>query len=124
MTQIYVIPPPPANDDFAAPLLIPSSSARYTQNVTNATSAPDDPWCLGSAQSVWYAFTPLTNMRLEANTFGSGYDTSLSIYTGSRGALNQIACNDDAGILRSRAYGSPRPRARPITSWHRHVFRR
>ena len=72
-TQISVTPPPPANDDFAAPLLIPSSSARYTQNVTNATSAPDDPWCFGSAQSVWYAFTPLTNMRLEANTFGSGY---------------------------------------------------
>jgi hypothetical protein len=96
-TQISVTPPPPANDDFAAALLIPSSSARYTQNVANATSAPDDPWCFGSAQSVWYAFTPLTNMRLEANTFGSGFDTSLSVYTGSRGALGQIACNDDAG---------------------------
>ena len=96
-TQISVIPPPPANDDFAAPVLIPSNSARYTQNVTNATTAPDDPWCFGSAQSVWYAFTPLTNMRLEANTFGSGYDTSLSVYTGSRGALSQIGCSDDVG---------------------------
>ncbi len=99
MTQINVIPPPPANDDFSAPVRIPSSSARYTQNVVNATSAPDDPWCLGSAQSVWYSFTPLTNMRLEANTFGSGYDTALSVYTGSRGALSQIACSDDVGSV-------------------------
>ncbi|MGZ8993087.1 MAG: hypothetical protein ACXW16_03640 [Burkholderiaceae bacterium] len=98
-TQISVIPPPPANDDFAAPVLIPSSSARYAQNVTNATTAPDDPWCFGSAQSVWYAFTPLTNMRLEANTIGSGYDTALSVYTGSRGALGQIACSDDVGNI-------------------------
>ena len=80
-----------------ATILRVSHSARYTQNVANATTAPDDPWCFGRDQSVWYAFTPLTNMRLEANTFGSGYDTSLSVYTGSRGALSQIGCSDDVG---------------------------
>jgi hypothetical protein len=102
-TQINVIPPPPTNDDFARPILIPSSSVRYTVNATNATTSPDDPWCFGNAQSVWFAFTPPTNMRLEANTFGSGYDTSLSVYTGARGALNQIGCNDDANnSLQSR----------------------
>ena len=102
-TQINVIPPPPTNDDFARPILIPSNPARYTQDATTATTSPDDPWCNGNAQSVWYAFTPPTNMRLEANTFGSGYDTSLSVYTGARGALNQIACNDDANnSLQSR----------------------
>ena len=41
-------------------------------------------------------------MQIEANTFGSDYDTTLSAYTGSRGALNQIACNDDAGSLQSQ----------------------
>lgn len=102
-TQITVIAPPPANDDFATPVLVPSSPAHYAANVTNATAAPDDPWCYGSAQSVWYAFTPPTNMHLEANTFGSDYDTTLSVYTGSRGALSQLACNDDAGnTLQSR----------------------
>jgi len=102
-TQFTVIPPPPANDDFATPVRIPSNPARYTADVTNATSAPDDPWCYGNAQSVWYSFTPLTTMQLEANTFGSGYDTSLSVYTGTRGALGQLACNDDAGSsLQSR----------------------
>ena len=102
-TQIYVIPPPPRNDDFGAPTLIPSSSARYAQDVTTAMMAPDDPWCFGSAQSVWFAFTPPTNMRLEANTLGSSYDSSLSVYTGARGALDQLSCNDDAaGTLQSR----------------------
>lgn len=102
-TQITVIPPPPANDDFASPVLIPSSTARYTADVVNATSAPDDPWCFGNAQSVWYAFTPPTTMRLEANTLGSGYDTSLAVYSGARGALSELACNDDAAnSLQSR----------------------
>src|SRR6266699_2441681 len=46
---------------------------------------------------------PQMNIRLEANTFGSGDDTTLSVYTGSRGAFTQIACNDDAGgTLQSR----------------------
>ena len=94
-TQITVIPPPPANDDFASPVLIPSSTARYTADVVNATSAPDDPWCFGNAQSVWYAFTPPTTMRLEANTLGSNYDTSLAVYSGARGALSELACNDN-----------------------------
>jgi hypothetical protein len=104
ITQVNVIPPPPANDDFASPVLIPSNPARLTQNVTNATQAPDDPWCFGGGtQSVWYAFTPLTNLTLEANTFGSDYDTALSVYTGTRGALSQLACNADAGgVLQSR----------------------
>jgi hypothetical protein len=41
-------------------------------------------------------------MQIEANTFGSNYDTTLSVYTGSRGALTQIACNDDTDSLQSQ----------------------
>jgi hypothetical protein len=37
-----------------------------------------------------------------ANTFGSDYDTTLSVYTGSRGSLTQIACNDDFDSLQSK----------------------
>src|SRR5262249_55530378 len=35
--------------------------------------------------------------ELEANTFGSSYNTFLAAYTGTRGALTQIACNNTAG---------------------------
>ena len=97
VTDISVIPLPPPNDDFNTPTVIPSMPFTTSQNVTNATSAFDDPFCVGHAQTVWFAFTPTLNMRIEANTFGSNYDTTLSVYTGSRGSLTQLACNDDSG---------------------------
>src|SRR5437588_137637 len=94
---ITVTPPAPVNDDFGSPVVFSSIPSTYSEDATYATPAPDDPWCYGNAQSVWFTYTPQTNIRLEANTFGSGDDTTLSVYTGSRGALTQIACNEDAG---------------------------
>jgi len=102
-TQISVIAPPPPNDDFNQATVAPSIPFTVNEDVTNATVAPDDPFCVNRNQTVWFAFTPSTNIRLEANTFGSNYDTTLSVYTGTRGALTQIACNDDSnGTLQSR----------------------
>jgi hypothetical protein len=46
---------------------------------------------------VWYQYTPADNTRINVNTFGSDYDTSISAYTGSRGSLSQLGCSDDAG---------------------------
>lgn len=102
VTHLTVIPPPPPNDDFNSPTVIPSMPFTTSQSVTNATTAPDDPFCVGRTQTVWFSFTPTQNMRLEANTFGSNYDTTLSVYTGARGALTQLACNDDSSSLQSR----------------------
>jgi hypothetical protein len=95
-TAITVIPPPPVNDDFSAAVAMPGIPSTYTEDATTATTAPDDPWCYGNAQSVWFKYTPSTNMRIEANTFGSNYDTTLGVFTGSRGALTPVSCNDDA----------------------------
>lgn len=97
-TQIVVTAPPPPNDDFDHPTVVPSIPFTVSYNATDASVAPDDPFsCFGRNQTLWFAFTPATNIRLEANTFGSNYDTTLSVYTGTRGALSQIGCNDDAG---------------------------
>jgi hypothetical protein len=102
-TQITVIPPPPPNDDFNDATQIRTFPYSISYDVTNATTAPDDPFCYGANQTLWFAYTPTTNIRLEANTFGSSYDTTLSVYTGARGALTQIACNDDSnGTVQSR----------------------
>jgi hypothetical protein len=93
----------PANDDFDDAILIteplPFSDATST---VDATTAPDDPLCAGNGHTVWYRFTPSSDMRVIAHTFGSDYDTTLSVYTGFRGALSQIACNDDFDSLQSR----------------------
>lgn len=88
---------PPTNDDFDFATTVteplPFSDAI---NTVEATTAADDPDCFGQGPTVWYSFTPSTDIRIQANTFGSDYDTTLSVYTGTRGDLTQIACNDDA----------------------------
>jgi hypothetical protein len=95
-TRITIAPVPPPNDDIGSPALVTGVPFTWVQNTLNASAAPDDPFCFGQAATVWFAFTPATNMRVEVNTFGSDYDTTLSAYTGARGALGQLACNDNA----------------------------
>jgi hypothetical protein len=92
----------PANDNFDTPTVIPGLPFADSLDTSEATTAADDPDCAGNGHTVWYAFTPAADMTIAANTFGSDYDTTLSVYTGTRGALEQIACNDDSGSLQSR----------------------
>lgn len=102
-TTIVVNAPPPPNDDFNNATVISQIPATITEEVSHATTAFDDPFCGTRNQTVWFAFTPTQTMFLEANTFGSNYDTTLGVFTGSRGALTQIACNDDSnGTFQSR----------------------
>jgi hypothetical protein len=96
-TTITVIAAPPLNDDFGVPIVIGGVPFTNTQTTTKATTAADDPFCAAASHTVWYAFTPAADMRVEINTFGSDYDTTLSVHTGTRGALTQIACNDNSG---------------------------
>lgn len=104
-TQIQVMAPPPPNDDFDDATVVHSIPNAVSQDVTNATTSGDDPaTCYGYGyQTVWFAYTSGTNARLEANTFGSTYQTVLTVNTGTRGALTQIGCNAYAnGTLNSR----------------------
>jgi hypothetical protein len=93
---------PPTNDDLNSATTVteplPFSDAI---NTAEATTAGDDPDCAGQGPTVWYVFTPSQDMDVQANTYGSDYDTTLSVYTGSPGNLTQIACNDDSGSLQS-----------------------
>src|SRR3712207_847829 len=86
---------PPNNDDFDSATIISSLPFSNSINTVEATTAADDPFCAGNGHTVWYSFTPdedgEVNAFLEANTVGSDYDTTLSVYTGSRGNLEQIA---------------------------------
>jgi len=87
---------PPANDDFDAATVISSLPFEEWANTAEATNASDDPDLFPGA-TVWYSFTPLTDTSLEANTFGSEYDTMLFVWIGDRGSLQLIDYNDDAG---------------------------
>ena len=88
---------PPTNDGFGSATVITGLPYTDTIDTSEATSALDDPTTCTNNGSVWYAFTPGTDMAIQADTFGSNYDTVLSAYTGTQGALTQVpgACNDD-----------------------------
>ena len=96
-------PAPPVNDNFDDAYVIAASLFTATLNTEHATIAVDDPvLCTGSTggATVWYRFTAPAAGVLAANTFGSSYDTVLAVFSGTRGALNRLACSDDyEGLL-------------------------
>ena len=70
-----------------------------TQDVRQATTAVSDPAPScdpAGGHSVWYRYTPTIAGSLLVNTFGSDYDTVLSIWTGTRNNLAEVGCNDDS----------------------------
>jgi len=92
---------PSGNDDFDQASLVSSEPYANTMDTSTATTSSDDPTpsCGGGRKynSVWYKYTPASDVSLQADTQSSNYDTVLSVYTGSRGALTGVACNDDYG---------------------------
>ncbi|MFC0508847.1 PKD domain-containing protein [Micromonospora costi] len=92
----------PTNDDFSAATAVDSLPFVANVDTTDATSDPSDPTDCYNNGSVWFAFTPTTDMRIQADTFGSDYDTVLSAWTGTQGSLNLMACNDDYSGTQSK----------------------
>jgi len=89
-----------ANDDFDTSTEITSLPFSVVEDTTAATAAMDDPaFPCGSldagSNTVWYSFTPTENGTLYVNTHNSDYDTMLAVWTGERGSLTNVACNDD-----------------------------
>lgn len=89
------------NDDFNSAKVVATTPYSDTLDTAAATTATDDPnftcgnQSKGSA-SVWYRFTPSTSGQFNLNTVGSGYDTMLAVWSGVRGGLVSLACNDDS----------------------------
>ena len=86
----------PANDEFANAVVIGALPFTTGLNTSEATAVGDPANdCLVDAHTVWYEFTPSADMRINANTFGSDYDTGIAVYTGTFPNLTQVICNDD-----------------------------
>lgn len=98
-----VMAAPPGNDEITAPTLvtgIPYSDGPY--DTGEATTGATDPgFCFApeegpDAATVWYSFTPATDGRYLADTFGSSYDTTIYVGTpDGAGGIDVLACNDD-----------------------------
>ncbi|HEY7161540.1 MAG TPA: carboxypeptidase-like regulatory domain-containing protein, partial [Acidobacteriota bacterium] len=92
-------PPPirPPNDLCAN--AIPISAGTFVGETCTATK-DGSTGCQASsgAPDIWYVYTPATDETVAVNTFGSGYDTMLSVHTGCPGSItNQVSCSDDCG---------------------------
>ena len=91
----------PANDNFAAAIVLTGSSANASA-VTTAATAEIGESSHGSsrpaAKSVWYKWTAPAAGLCTVNTRGSDFDTLLAIYTGTAvNALTLVASDDDNG---------------------------
>jgi hypothetical protein len=101
LTTFLVAPPAafaaaPANDDFDTATEIAALPFVDTVDTTNATRADDDPWwCLVSESTVWYVFSATDSIHLEVRTDGSDYWPEISVWTGDRGALSNVACDGE-----------------------------
>jgi hypothetical protein len=91
---------PPVHDDIAAAKIITYMGYADITDVRGATRAADDPAAAecGLApgmSSVWYRYTPATDQTLVLDTFASDYDTYIAAWSGTRGNLIPVGCNDD-----------------------------
>ena len=89
---------PPQNDDIGSPVVIDSLPFGMAQSTIEATPSEGDPLCLDE-RTVWYRFTPTSDIGLDVNTFGSDYDTNVGVFYGNPSdptTLSAVMCNDDA----------------------------
>jgi len=88
------------NDGFAAATVITSLPFSTTEDTSQATSDPSDPSGCSNNASVWFSFTPSSDIQLEADTIGSGYNTVVSVWTGTQGALSPVACDSHGTVTK------------------------
>ena len=87
---------PPANDNFADRTTLTGASDSVTGTNAGATRESGEPGNPVHDTSVWYEWTAPSNGELTLDTFGSDFDTLLTLYTGSAvNALTQVATDDD-----------------------------
>ena len=87
----------PGNDSFHQPQRITSIPFTTTQSTEGATSELDEPFpsCAPIANTVWFRFRSTTNQELNANTYGSDFDTVISVYAGTTYPLPAAAAGND-----------------------------
>ncbi|WP_299890561.1 fibronectin type III domain-containing protein [uncultured Lacinutrix sp.] len=99
---------PPANDDFANATAI-TCGTTYTGNTSSATLDEDyagEP--AGGADfdapNVWFSYTGSGSPEdVTLDLCGSDYDTGIMVFTGTTGALTQVAENEDAAVCGAAA---------------------
>ena len=97
---------PPSNDAEAGAVSVEGVPFTHSTDTTEATG--DGPTFCSNRRSVFYTFTPAADVRVQVDTLGSDYDTTLAIYTRDEGGhVRAVSCNryrlGSAAGLRLRA---------------------
>ena len=95
-------PTRPANDNFDAATGLAGASGSVTGTSQWATRQVGEPSMQAGFQgdkSVWFNWTAPTTGTATFDTVGSGFDTTLGIYTGALGTLAPLDQNDDVAGL-------------------------
>jgi hypothetical protein len=81
----------PENDNFAAAASLQGASGTFAGTNANATREAGEPTHVGylGDKSVWFNWTSPVNGQATFDTLGSGFDTTLAVYTGA--TLTQLA---------------------------------
>jgi len=94
----------PNNDDLANATNISTLPTNLQQDSTGATNENNEagPTCLSNEPnpSVWFKYTAITSQNIVFDSFGSDYDTTLSIWKNNEHPLIPIDCNDDHSNLK------------------------
>lgn len=97
--RVTVTQPAPANDHLnnaAAVFGVSGTTNGSNQAATKEAGEANHGGNAGGA-SVWYSWTAPSSGTATVDTIGSGFDTTLGIYTGSSYPLSLIIQNDDMG---------------------------
>ena len=99
---------PPENDNIGSAVVIDSLPFQAVQDTSEASwSDGIDPSCLGGV-TVWYTFTPTSEIGLDINTFGSDYNTTLGVFWGNPSnpvSMSSFGCTDDGQVTFSAPAG-------------------
>lgn len=88
----------PFNDDFASRAKFTTDNLALRSSNAGATAEAGEPAHAGiaPAATLWWEWTAPAGSTVSVDTSGSGYDTILSVYTGSTlGGLTLVSANDD-----------------------------
>jgi hypothetical protein len=92
----------PANDAFGNAKLIamPFSTATSNERATTQTGEPEEGACASTRGTLWYRVRLAHAATLLADTFGSGLDTVLAVFSGGPaiGSLRYVGCDDQTSI--------------------------
>jgi len=94
----FNVVPRPTNDDFANRIVIPPGFNRVTGTNRLATAEPGEPLNeeFEGGSTVWWEWTPAEEGLATFDTFGSNFNTTLTIYRGtSLIDLEFLAANND-----------------------------